>query len=328
MIDLMGEVVNQWHLPHPPAAGAQLLVNGNLLYSGKTDDCPAGAIEGAGGIIQEVDPRGSVIWEYRDGLLHHAGRRLRNGNSLVMKWVPLPQDYAQRILGGDQGSERNGTMYGEVIQEIRPSGRVAWEWIAHEHLEPGELHRCPLCPRDTWLHANGCEELPNGNILVSFAKVNAVAIVDRKTKKLLWRWGTTGELTHQHSPTMLDNGNVLVFDNGFHPNGMAQNYSRLLEIDPAKDAMVWSYEGPAGGRMKQQFYSSMYSSAQRLPNGNTLGCEGMTGRLFEVTPEGELVWEYVNCFPNWESAPPQSRSYPVYSAYRYAMDFPGLQTMR
>ncbi|MBN1838377.1 MAG: aryl-sulfate sulfotransferase [Spirochaetales bacterium] len=328
MVDLLGEVADEWRLPYPPADGAELLLNGNLLYTGWIEGGPLADVEGAGGLVQELDASGAVVWEYRDSLVHHASRRTRSGYTLVMKWCPLPQDYARQIQGGDEGSERDGIMYGEVIQEIRPSGKVAWEWVAHEQLDPGLLHRCPLCPRDTWLHANGCQELLDGNILVSFAKVNTVAILDKKTGRVVWHWGTTGELTHQHAPTMLENGNILVFDNGFHPNGMAQNYSRLLEIDPAKNEMVWSYEGPAGGRMKQQIYSSMYSNAQRLPNGNTLGCEGMTGRVFEVTREGELVWEYVNHLPQWDVSPTRSRSYPVYSAYRYGMDYPGLQAMR
>jgi hypothetical protein len=46
------------------------------------------------------------------------------------------------------------------------------------------------------------------------------------------------------------------------------------------------------------FFSQFISSAQRQPNGNTLICEGANGRIFEVTPGGEIVWEYVNPFAN------------------------------
>ena len=42
------------------------------------------------------------------------------------------------------------------------------------------------------------------------------------------------------------------------------------------------------------FYSPFISGAQRLPNGNTLICSGVKGRLFEVTRDGEIVWEYMS----------------------------------
>ena len=35
-------------------------------------------------------------------------------------------------------------------------------------------------------------------------------------------------------------------------------------------------------------------SQRRLPNGNTFIVEDNTGRLFQVKPDGEIVWEYVN----------------------------------
>ena len=43
-----------------------------------------------------------------------------------------------------------------------------------------------------------------------------------------------------------------------------------------------------------RFYSAFISSARRLPNGNTLIDEGMNGRFFQVTPQGDIVWEYVS----------------------------------
>ena len=75
------------------------------------------------------------------------------------------------------------------------------------------------------------------------------------------------------------------------------------------------------------FFSSMHSNCQRLPNGNTLICEGMTGRIFEVSAFQTLVWEYVNYFPGPEhpASPGEARSYPVYGAFRYGLDYPGLE---
>jgi len=83
-------------------------------------------------------------------------------------------------------------------------------------------------------------------------------------------------------------GNILVFDNG----GLAgyplvsRFYSRVLEFNPITLDLVWKYEAP-------DFFSYYISGAQRLPNGNTLIDEGSVGRIFEVTPAGEKVWEYI-----------------------------------
>ncbi|MFW6139021.1 MAG: aryl-sulfate sulfotransferase, partial [Spirochaetota bacterium] len=272
LIDMQGRVINQWEMPYKPGCYGELLPNGNMLYAGRNESGPLSDVEGAGGVLLETDWSGRIVWEYTDPYLHHGFYRMKNGNTLVMKWTEVPEHFAGRVRGGDPGSEKNGIMWGEKIQEIRPSGTVAWEWMAHEHLAPEDFARCPFCPRDTWLHGNGCVELPDGSILVSFAKVNTIAIIDKNTGNVKWSWGTDGELAHQHSPVYLHSGNVLVFDNGFHPNGMAQNYSRVLEIDPRSNKMVWSYEGPESGDMRMLIYSSMYSNCQRLSNGNTLIC--------------------------------------------------------
>ncbi|MGI0492478.1 aryl-sulfate sulfotransferase [Alkalinema pantanalense CENA528] len=98
-------------------------------------------------------------------------------------------------------------------------------------------------------------------------------------------------------------GNLLVFDNegpsGFPPTRLsAQLGSRILEINPQTNTIVWQYTGIDSDQPIWGFYSSFISSARRLPNGNTLIDEGMNGRLFQVTPSGEIVWEYINPYYN------------------------------
>jgi hypothetical protein len=69
--------------------------------------------------------------------------------------------------------------------------------------------------------------------------------------------------------------------------------SRVLEIDPVKQQIVWEYTGSNSDRPEWTFHSSFISDARRLPNGNTFIDEGMNGRFFQVTPAGEIVWEHV-----------------------------------
>jgi hypothetical protein len=135
---------------------------------------------------------------------------------------------------------------------------------------------------------NSIELTPEGDWLLSFRLTSTVAIVDTATGDLRWRWGADA-LSHQHHATWLENGHILVFDNGCHRKE-APSFSQVLEIDPSTKSIEWSYYAPS----ILGFYSFMVSGCERLPNGNTLITEGATGRLFEVTAEHETVWEYVN----------------------------------
>ena len=98
-----------------------------------------------------------------------------------------------------------------------------------------------------------------------------------------------GVVSHQHAPVPLPGGNILAFDNGNFRPGAHIAYSRVVEIDPATHAVVWSYQD----ENVAAFYTPFMGNAQRLWNGNTHITESATGRLFEVTPRGEVVWEYI-----------------------------------
>lgn len=123
-----------------------------------------------------------------------------------------------------------------------------------------------------------------GNLLISFRNVNQIAVLEKDTYHLLWVWGE-GQLEWPHHPTMLPDGHILIFD-----NGTQREYSRVVELDPSTESIVWEYRGDPPG----EFYSNTRGSAQRLPNGNTLICESNDGRAFQVTKEGEVVWEWLN----------------------------------
>ncbi len=128
------------------------------------------------------------------------------------------------------------------------------------------------------------ERFRPGHLLVCFRNVNLIAILDQDSYRLLWSWGQ-GELQWPHHPTLLPNGHILVFDNGIH-----RKYSRVIELDPGRETIVWEYTA----RPLEDFYSPTRGSAQRLDNGNTLICESDNGRVFEVNMDGEVVWEWLN----------------------------------
>ena len=93
-------------------------------------------------------------------------------------------------------------------------------------------------------------------------------------------------------------------------------------MDPATSEITWEYQGDPS----ISFYSYHISGAERLANGNTLICEGAPGRIFEVTPNQGIVWEYINPMPGRAAA----RGMPntlvsMFRAHRYGPDYPGLQ---
>jgi hypothetical protein len=108
---------------------------------------------------------------------------------------------------------------------------------------------------------------------------------------------------------------VLIFDNGTHRRDHPAPYSRVIEVDPRTSAIVWEYHDQS----LFDFFSPYISGAQRLANGNTLICEGCDGRIFEVTSDGQVVWEYVNPHFFVEPGRPGLNNW-VFRAFRYTPD--------
>jgi hypothetical protein len=124
-----------------------------------------------------------------------------------------------------------------------------------------------------------------GNILICFRNVNQIGVLDWDTREITWAWGE-GHLDWPHYPVMVENGNILIFDNGTKK----RKYTRLIELNPLTEEIEWEYVGDP----PESFYTPEKGCAQRLPNGNTLVCEGDMGHTFEITRNGEIVWDWYN----------------------------------
>jgi Arylsulfotransferase (ASST) len=196
---------------------------------------------------------------------------------------------------------------------------------------------------EDWMHTNGIDYNPElDQIVISVRRFNEFWVIDHSTTtaeaasesggrsglggSILYRWGNPRsygrgdhddqQLFGQHDAQWIEaglpgGGNFLVFNNSSADK--KKKFSSVLEIaaeqyDDREDSLdddgrykpaqpSWSYSHP------EDFYSSFISGAQRLPNGNTLICQGAQGRVFEVTGAGEIVWEYWN--PYGESDPPE-----------------------
>ena len=212
-----------------------------------------------------------------------------------------------------------------------------------------------------WLHINsatylgpnrwydkGDERFHPDNVIISSRHANIVAIIARNGE-IVWRMGPDfretealleiGQVIGQHHPHIIPTGlpgagNLMVFDNGgaagygeptpVAPDGrnnVARRSSRVLEIDPVTMEIVWEYS--MSGHSSFRFLSWNVGAAQRLPNGNTLITEGSAGRAFEVTVDGEIVWEYLN--PYFYAS--DNTRHNIYRAYRVPYDWvPQLDT--
>ncbi len=142
------------------------------------------------------------------------------------------------------------------------------------------------------LHTNSIEILDRnidgfckrGDWLVSIREIDLIGVIDPDTERFVWTWGP-GDLDGQHGPSLLSNGNVLIFD-----NGPRRGFSRVLELNPLSGDIEWEYKS----KLPEDFFCGHGGFCQRLPNGNTLITDTSIGRAFEVTKGGRIVWEFYN----------------------------------
>jgi hypothetical protein len=318
LVDMAGEVVHQWSLPGEPGNYGYLQPNGNLLVATMAGTGPEG-LAARGGLIQEYDWDGRPIWEHRDDRQHHDFRRCANGNVVYLSWELMPAQAAARVRGGAPGSEhKDGGIWGDYVCEVDAKGERVWDWRIWEHIAIETYPLRHTDERHEFGHANTIVPIGEERLGICCRHLDWVGVIDRRTGKLTYErhepdWGGP----HDFQP--LDNGHFLIFANR---NGRRPRGSRIVEWEPKSNKTVWAYQGNPSHTFDRHYISG----CQRLWNGNTLICEGLWGRLFEVTPDGEIVWEYISPFTSHEdkgmSVGDQST---VFRAYRYAADGPELR---
>ncbi|MCK5605779.1 aryl-sulfate sulfotransferase [Candidatus Pacearchaeota archaeon] len=153
-------------------------------------------------------------------------------------------------------------------------GKDAWDIF---HVNSVEIINRNVFIGDSKLFEKGC-------ILCSIRHLNLIVVVDVAKENIVWHWGLD-EVSFPHHASLLENGNILLFD-----NGVDRCYSRVVEVDPATKKIEWEYKSDP----PESFYTATRGSAQRLPNGNTLIAESEKGRVFEITRDGTIVWEFYN----------------------------------
>jgi len=285
---------------------------------------------GYGGIVKKFNPSGILEWQYEvnneNELAHHDFEILPNGNLLLLVWERFTEEQAINL-----GFSGTGEIFLEKIIEINPNNdSVVWEWRSVDHLiqdfdsiKPnyGKISEYPQkidlnynqIENGDLMHANGLYYDQKRNlILLSVNFYSEIWAIPHqydtevtKTEKgdLAFRFG---------NPNAFDSSGERIFFNNHHPNivslhpesldnflifmnGSKNNQSAVYEFafppkfetDPKdwlQPELVWQFSDV-------DLFSAKLSGCIRLPNGNTLICEGDYG-YWEVTKDKEVVWKY------------------------------------
>jgi hypothetical protein len=274
---------------------------------------------------------GEIVWEWRskDHLIQDVDPA-KPGYGVVSEHperIDVNADHRSEPALDDEERRRRE----EQEAEMQALGYAGGDEEEDDAPPPGQP---PGPKSGDWLHVNGIDYQPSTDlVLLSVPDLNEIWIIDHSTttaeargssggrwKKggdLLYRWGNPRmyglgseadrRLFYQHQadwvrPGLPGAGHVTLFNNGRERPG--KEYSSVeelvLPLDPARGfarepgkpfgpaGPAWSYSDP------ERFYSFFISGCHRLANGNTFVCSGKQGRFFELTPAGEIVWEYWN----------------------------------
>lgn len=305
LMNMHGEVPYEWTLPFAPAH-AELLDDGGLFAVDKDR------------AAVRVDARGRTLWW--TGLPAHHGPAVGSDSVWVLtRYIRAVPAIHADIPVFDEGVARLDLRTGGILAELSLTELLLNSPYAF--LLPSAEDRGLTIedgPLDV-LHANQVTVVEDslaatsplyeaGQLLVSLRNINAVILIAADGSSIDWIWGPSN-LHQQHHPSILPNGNILVFDNRVVT-------SRVLEIEPGSNRVAWEFEdGP--------FFSPTRGSVQRLPNGNTLITESDRGYVFEIDPAGNTVWRFAN-----PEIDPQGYRSVIWRMSRYPDAHPGILSLR
>ncbi|MFZ0547319.1 MAG: arylsulfotransferase family protein [Candidatus Promineifilaceae bacterium] len=215
---------------------------------------------------------------------------LDNGHAILLGYVPTPFDLSP------YGGPVNGILVDVVIQEQDANKNVVFEWIASEHMPIGdtEVNINTTNPVD-FLHTNAIAVDDDGNWLLSHRNFSEITKINRQTGDIMWRMGGAGNeftftndigFSNQHNINRLDNGHLLLFDNG---NGHTPPHSRMVEyiVDEVTKTVTLYKMYPTGN----DGFSVAMGNTQRLPSGNTMIGWGTQAKLTEIQSDGSVALE-------------------------------------
>ncbi|MBZ0265266.1 aryl-sulfate sulfotransferase [bacterium] len=224
---------------------------------------------------------------------------LENGNYLIIGQDRRIVDMSQFVDGGHP----EAVVVGGVIQELDANHNVLLNWRSLDHIPIMDMDTTHVNPRGETIdciHINSIEIDHDENIIISSRITSELTKIDRNTGEVIWRLGggSGNEFTfiddngtyHQHDARRLENGNLMVFDNGqnHHPQ-LSSSKEYILDEENLTATLTWSYQQDPGS------FSLSMGSSRRQQNGNTLIGWGHPGdgqiQVTEVNMAGDLLWK-------------------------------------
>ena len=324
-----GERLKTWNFDLNLGNDLKLMPDGSIIGIFKPENVSF-SFGGYGGILRKYNPEGALAWEYevnnKTELMHHDFDVLPNGNILILVWEKFSEDRALNL-----GFSGSGPIYLEKLIELNTESQtIVWEWRSADHLIQdfeqsssnfGSVTEHPEKidlnyhenENGDLMHANGLYYDPKRDVI--FVSVNFYSevwviphqfdTIKSKTElgDLVFRFGNpnayggSGDrlFFNNHHPSLVtldpeSIGNFLIYMNGYK-NEQSKVYEFLLpsvfDSNPLNwnsPEIIWSYTDP-------ELFFGKISGAYRLPNGNTLICEGDFG-YWEVTHSGKIVWKF------------------------------------
>jgi hypothetical protein len=296
MVDEGGTLIHSWsHEPCGRWERGDLLPDGDLIVvgadpSGRSDE----AIPDATRYLLRLDWNGRVQWK-RYLNAHHDVTSMAGNRFLALTFqrrrvgsidprIDVRDDQLALLNSAGEPLETRSLLEafdrGRAVHRLRPTpptslGVRPWVDLFHSNSVQW-IERTPP--------EGGHPEFLPGRALVCLRHQDCVALLDWEARRVVWAWGSQ-ELQGPHDARILENGNLLVFD-----NGLGRGWSRVLELNPVTERIVWEYRAAD----PPDFFTMTKGSNQRLPNGNTLIADSDAGVAFEVTLEGDIVWVYRN----------------------------------
>ena len=218
----------------------------------------------------ELDTLKCVNGYYAD---FHDMHLLSNGGYLLQAYDSMSVDLSQI----DPGGSTNATVVSLIIQEFDSNKNLIFEWNAWNHLNIANYNHLNLSANFiNWMHGNSLFIDVDSNIIISNRRSSELIKINRYNGQIIWILGgpnnqftiandTYNGFSRQHDVKRLENGNLLLFDNG---NDHEPAISRALEYELNEEDMianlVWEFSHPEG------YVGLAMGSVQRLPNNNTL----------------------------------------------------------
>lgn len=283
----------------PVIQGIRQKPNYNLLFYIGTPTEPC--------CIREITPLGEItdqlVYNILDGTPHHDLVLLPDGRVVFLSEETRVVD--DTANGGSAQTKVTGDVI-RIWDQRTDTTEEVWNAFDAWSIADRVVWQANQDPK-RWTHFNSIQIGPRGDFIVSSRNRNQVISFSPDFKKINWILNGPGsdfrfpnpadKFYRQHSASELENGNILVFDNGAdRPADEGGLYSRALELSiddyDGVATKVWEY------RAKPDIYSSFISSAFRLENGNTLVNFGVTPDVVaipitavEVTRDGTEVWK-------------------------------------